>query len=109
MSTETRTFWQIEKCLKIIEKLEEEEYFKFYKTYDIIFCQMIREKYYSEIIVNENIKDSLKKFELDKHNISKFIYKDDKFKYVNNNGEELDLTSLSAGEQSLINMLLANY
>lgn len=108
MSSITRTFEQIEKFLRLEKDLGQSKIFDYYKMYDICFCQMIKNKYSQGILMTNKLKESLKDFDLEKHEIESVIFKNDKFYFINKKKEEKALTSLSTGEQSLINMLLVN-
>lgn len=77
-----------------------------YKIYDIIYMQLTITKFKQGLIFQQNIIESLKNFNLDIIE----IYLDDKDKllYKNSKNEIKPALSLSAGEQSILTMTIAN-
>ena len=118
MSKDIRTFDSIKTYLKIRKKCgimgiptppEMEELLDFYKLYDINHVESMLHKFKSKVTTSEPFREAMKGFDL-KPQIMEIFYDphDCDFKYVDDKGVELSLTRLSAGEQSLVNMFLAN-
>lgn len=109
MSTNMRTFEQIKQYLKIRKVVESEERMvDFYKLYDIAYIKFLQSKIDKSYTLSESSKEELKKFDLEKYDIQQVYINDDSVFWINSKDEHTDLSTLSKGEQSMINMLLAN-
>lgn len=109
MSTNMRTFDQIKQYLKIEKMVESEEQLTdFYKLYDIAYVKFLQNKIGEGYVANTKFKNTLKGFDLEKLELESIEMTDESVYYTNAKGQRLDLSTLSKGEQSIINMFLAN-
>lgn len=123
MSTETRTYNDIVKYFKLRKAIgisgaitasqskEFEDLCSSYKLYDILFLEKLYTSLSkSPLIFNRQLLDALKKYDL-RFNIVSIGFDEKKCElyYMDDKGVAKSLTTLSKGEQSLINMLTANY
>lgn len=106
LSVTMRTFDEIERFFKLQDKIGIDSMPEYYRIYDSVYAHKMKQSFEAGIIVDDKIKDSLKNFELDKYDIVSFGYKNEKFIFTNSKGEERSMSSLSKGEQSLLNMKL---
>jgi len=109
MSTNTRTFIQINQFLKV-EKLikTEEELLSLYRLYDVIFVNVMKGKLKNGLKATQQFKESMSKnFDM-KYDFDTFAIENDSVIFIDTNGKKTELSTLSAGEQSLINMNLAS-
>jgi energy-coupling factor transporter ATP-binding protein EcfA2 len=106
LSTTMRTFDEIERFFKLQDKIGIDAMPEYYRLYDSVYAHKIKKQFEDEIIVDKDLEDSLKNFNLDKYDIVSFRYKNNKFIFTNSKGEEKSMSSLSKGEQSLLNMKL---
>ncbi len=109
MSTNMRTFDQITQYLKIAKIVDtEDKMTEFYKLYDIAYIKFLQVKLEKGLTATPKFKDTLKQFELEKLELETIEMTDESVYYTNTKGQRLELTTLSKGEQSIINMFLAN-
>lgn len=106
LSVTMRTFDEIERFFKLQDEIGIDSMPKYYRLYDSVYAHKMKQSFEAGIIADDKIKDSLKNFELDKYDIVSFGYKNEKFIFTNSKGEERSMSSLSKGEQSLLNMKL---
>lgn len=123
MSKDLRTFDNIHRYLKLrktlkingnlnVNLLEEfKELQGFYKLYDIMYVErLLTQLKHQEYEVTQKFKDTLSNYDLDKLKIKSFGFNeiDSYFYYLNEDDDKINLSTLSAGEQSLINIFLCN-
>jgi len=108
MSTNTRTFTQINQFLKV-EKLikTEEEILSMYRLYDVVFVNVLKQKLGNGLKPTKNFKDSMANEFSMKYDFDTFAIENESVVFIDKDGKRTDLSTLSAGEQSLINMNLA--
>jgi predicted ATP-binding protein involved in virulence len=106
MSKNLRTFDQLEQMLKLKKKIGEENIEEFYKIYDLVYAVKITDILSKGFEVTKEFNESLDAFGL-KDRFKKFILiGDTQLSYVDHNDCIRSLTTLSAGEQSLLNMFI---
>lgn len=122
MSKETRTFDAFTKYMKTKKLMsvsndfftftseELQKITEFYKLYDILFMEMMIKGLNNYTLSDELKKELLENFEI-KEVIDRITVDKDACELYGHNdaeGTTIKLTRLSAGEQSLINMIIAN-
>jgi hypothetical protein len=108
MSKTMRTFDQMNQYLKLSEKMStEDEILEFYKLYDVVYMQAIKIKLAKEFLIPGLIRESFAEMQFKDVIVSLFI-KDNHIYYKNEKGEEKNTSTLSAGEQSMLNMMIAH-
>lgn len=109
MSTTLRTFAQIDQYLKVEALVKTQEgMLELYRLYDIAFMERLKGRLSGGLKVSEDVKKSLKdKFEL-RIDLDTVSIEDKSVVYTDSTGKSGHLSHLSNGEQSLINMCLAN-
>jgi hypothetical protein len=100
LSAAMRTFDEVEKFFNLQDKIGIESMPEYYRLYDYVYAHKLKDQFENGITVDEAMKESLEKLEVS------FSYKNDRFIFTNSKGEERSLSSLSKGEQSLLNMKL---
>lgn len=110
MSTDMRTFDQIKTYLKMQKMLEsDEKMLEMYRLYDIVYVKILEQKLKGGWNCTDAFKKSITGFDgMEKYTYDSFYIEDDDVKLLDENGEVRSLTTFSKGEQSLINMILAN-
>ncbi len=109
MSTNTRTFTQINQYLKIEKKFtSEEELLGIYRLYDMIYVNVLKAKLENGLKATKNFKDAMEKDFSMKYDFDTFAIENDAVVFIDKDGKRTDLSTLSAGEQSVINMNLAS-
>lgn len=109
MSKDTRTFNQMKMILQIRKLVErEDKILETVKLYDYSFVMMIEAKLKHGYKLDDKFKETLEKFDMEKYDIQSFKMMDNSFWFTNSKGKDRELTTLSAGEQSIINMFLAS-
>lgn len=106
LSVTMRTFDEVERFFKLQDKIGVDSMPEYYRLYDSVYAHKLKQSFESGITVNKEIEEMLLKFELDRYDIKSFGYKNEKFIYTNSKGEDKFVSSLSKGEQSLLNMKL---
>lgn len=109
MSTNTRTFTQINQYLKV-EKLikNEEEILGLYRLYDVVFVNSMKKKLENGLKATKDFKDTMSSEFNMKYDFDTFAIENESVVFIDKNGKRINLSTLSAGEQSLINMNLAS-
>lgn len=122
MSTETRTYSNIVKYLILRKSLGIkgsmdntnahlfEGISDHYKLYDILFIERFITKLQKPLIFTKDLKDALKKFDLrfNVESIGLDLNKPEIY-FIDDKGNVKSITSLSAGEQSIFNIIVSNY
>lgn len=109
MSTTLRTFSQIDQYLKVEAMVKTMEgMLELYKLYDVAFIARMKQRLEGGLKVSEEVKDTLKNnFDL-KIDLETIGIENNSVVYTDSKGKISNLAMLSNGEQSLINMVLAN-
>lgn len=109
MEETLRTFSQIDQYLKVESMVKTVEgMLELYKLYDVAFMTRMKQKLEGGLKVSEEIKDTLKNnFELNV-DLETIAIENNSVVYTDSKGKTSSLAMLSNGEQSLINMVLAN-
>ncbi len=107
MSKVTRTFSQIQQYLKLEKEVGQEKMSKMYRIYDILYIEKLKHHLTTGFKLPENIKTALDGFDMAKHDIQELILENENVYFLNKIGEKKSLSTLSDGEQSLINMSIA--
>ena len=107
MSTEMRTFDQIKRFFQLskLSKIED-DILNYYKLYDVTYVEFLKKKINGSYILSEDFKDRLKVFDLGKYDMQSLQMTDDTMYFTNSKEEQIELTTLSKGEQSIVNMFL---
>lgn len=109
MSANLRKFSEIDKYLKMEKLVGIEKMTELYRLYDVVFVQQLKAKLTNGYKTPKSFKDSMLKFDgMEKHEFESFFIEDDSVKFVDKSGNKKSISSLSDGEQSLVNMVLAN-
>jgi hypothetical protein len=107
MSTEMRTFDQIKRFLQLSKlSKNEDDILNFYKLYDITYVEFLKRKIGNNYILSEAFKERLSSFDLGKYDIQSLQMTDDTMYFTNSKEEQIELTTLSKGEQSIVNMFI---
>lgn len=107
LSTATRLFTSMESILLLYKLLPEGEIFKHCRFYDLMHCLSMREFALNKSVVDEKTVKTLKEsYDTD---ITSLHYDEAtcKFSYVDSNNSTRLMSSLGAGHQSIINMMVA--
>lgn len=110
MSTDMRTFDQIKQYFKM-EKLlgSKEKILEAYRLYDVTYVEMLKVKLSKGLKATDAFKRAVLGFDgMEKYKFEEFFLKDESIWYKDDEGKEREMTTLSKGEQSLVNMVLAN-
>lgn len=110
MSTDMRTFDQIKTYFKMQGILgSDEKMLEMYRLYDIVYVKMLEQKLKGGWNCTDAFKSSINGFAgMEKYTYDSFHIEDGDVKLMNEDGEVRSMTTFSKGEQSLINMILAN-
>lgn len=109
MSANLRKFSEIDKYLKLEKMIGVEKMTEMYRLYDVVFIQKMKAKLANGYKAPKSFKDGMLKFDgMEKHEFESFCIENDSVKFVDKSGIKRSLSSLSDGEQSLVNMVLAN-
>jgi len=110
MSTDMRTFDQIKTYFKMQKMLgSDEKMLEMYRLYDIVYVKMLEQKLKGGWNCTDGFKKAINGFTgMEKYTYDSFHIEDDDVKLLDEAGEVRSLTTFSKGEQSLINMILAN-
>lgn len=109
MSTNTRTFTQINQFLKIEKTSSDpENILQFFKLYDVIFVNILKHKLANGYKPTEEFKKTIKEEFKIEHDFDTFAIENDAVVWIDKDGKRSNLSTLSAGDQSLINMTLAS-
>lgn len=110
MSTDMRTFDQIKTYFKMQEMLKsDEKMLEMYRLFDIVYVKMLEQKLKGGWNATNGFKDSINGFTgMEKYTYDSFHIEDGDVKLMDEDGEVRSLCTFSKGEQSLINMILAN-
>jgi hypothetical protein len=109
MSTNTRTFTQINQYLKVEKHLPtKEEISNIYRLYDIVYIETLKMKLENGLKATQAFKDSMSNDFSMKYDFDTFALENEAVIFIDKDGNKRDLSTLSAGEQSLINMSLAS-
>lgn len=121
MSKDMRTFDSIKTYLKIRNKIgaigatqlvpeQMKEMLDFFKLYDITYVERLLIKLKSRVVTPQRFRDFIAGFTGFSTKIHELYYDrvNQDIKFVNDKGVEKSLTTLGAGEQSLVNMAVAN-
>lgn len=107
MSKVTRTFSQIQQYLKLEKEVGQEKMLKMYRLYDILYIEKLKHHLTKGFKITENLRKALDGFDMAKHDIQELILENETIYYLNKKGEKKSMSTLSDGEQSLVNMTLA--
>ena len=108
MSTTMRLFTQISQYLKLSKLLiNDEKILEHYMLYDLIYIKHLQHIIGTHYTAPQKLKDFLASFDLAKLEIESFQMNDENVYYTNTKGDQINLASLSNGEQALINMCVA--
>ena len=108
MSTVTRTFSQIQQYLQLEKAVGQEKMLKTYRLYDVVFVEKMKAALSKKIKLSENIKTALDNMDMGKHDIQELTLEDETFFFFNKAGKKTNVSTLSNGEQSILNMILAS-
>lgn len=107
MSKVTRTFSQIQQYLKLEKEVGQVKMSKMYRLYDMLYIEKLKHHLTNGFKLPENIKTALDNMDMAKHDIQELILENETIYYLNKKGEKKSMSTLSDGEQSLVNMTLA--
>lgn len=109
MSTNIRTFQQIDQYLKVEKMLSnKEDLLNLYRLYDVVFVELLKNKLSSGLKANDEFKKAiLEQFKLT-YDFDTFAIENDSVVFIDKDGKRTNLSTLSAGEQSLVNMTLVS-
>lgn len=108
MSKDARTFDQIKQIMYLQSTLGNEKVLDIVKLYDIMYVEILKTKLENGLKVDEKFKTILKDYELEKYDIQSFKIANNSVYFTNSKNEDVELTRLSSGEQSIINMFLGS-
>lgn len=107
MSKVTRTFSQIHQYLQLEKELGMERMLKTYRLYDVLYIAKMKARLSEGLEASPELKNALDGFDMAKHDIQKFILDNETVFFLNTAGERKSMSTLSDGEQSIVNMCLA--
>ena len=108
MSTSTRTFEDIHRFLAMEKIVGQQKVLDHYKLYDVLLIQKLKKSCETGIPVTAKIEARLKTFDLHTKNFESFRYDPEQniFLAKIKDSNEINLATLSKGEQAIISMLL---
>jgi hypothetical protein len=106
MSKDARTFSQIKMIMQMKSTMTQEQMLKMVKLYDIVYVEYLSAKLKDTLVLSEPLKSSLEDYGMVKHDIQSLKLKDDSVYFTNSKGEDHETINLSAGEQSILNMMI---
>lgn len=107
MSSTMRTFDQIKNFLKTKKLVPDIS--QLYKLYDIVYVELLSAKLSGGWPIPPALESRLPDYNLDKYDMKTFYIDDESVWFENSEGSRTDLTTLSAGEQSILNMFIGNF
>lgn len=107
MSKVTRTFSQIHQYLQLEKQLGMQSMLKTYRLYDVLYIEKMKARLSEGMEASLELKHALEGFDMGKHDIQKFVLENETVYFLNTAGERKSMSTLSDGEQSIVNMCLA--
>lgn len=109
MSGTLRKFSEIDQYLKTEKIVTREKMPEMYRLYDIVFVERLKSMLAGGYKAPETFKKSMLSFDgMDRYDFDTFSIENETVYFADKEGKKRALSSLSAGEQSLVNMILAN-
>lgn len=109
MSTSTRLFSQIESILAMENYMSESDILKKYRLFDLLHCHAMKEFALKTKVIGDTLSKLLKEsYDVDVKEIG-YDETELTFNYTTSTGKVRPVSSLGAGHQSLLNMMISSY
>jgi len=108
MSKDARTFNQIKMIMQLQATVGQEKTLEMVKLYDLVYIEFLKKKLAKGLPITKEFKQSLDDFGLKQYDMQSFKIDNSSVYFTDSKGKDTEMTVLSAGEQSIVNMFIGS-